>query len=127
MRCASRQDAALPAACTPLLLGQPLLGRQPDDAPNPEKIPLPIAWTTTFTGNGGTPARVFHTTMGSGRDYQCEDLRRLTVNAAYWCLGLEDEIDPDRSVEFVRPFEPLASGFNYEKLGVVPRPVASFR
>ncbi len=121
------KDAALPESCTPLLLGQPLLGRAHDDAPNPKKIPLPVAWTRTFTGNGGTPARVFHTTMGSAKDYQCADLRRLTVNAAYWCLGLEDAIDPTSSVAYVRPYTPLPSGFNYEKLGVVPRPVSACR
>jgi len=121
------KDASLPEACTPLLLGQPLLGRSHDDEPNPAKIPLPIAWTKTWTGNRGETTRVFHTTMGSAKDYECADLRRLTINAAYWCLGLEDAIDPDRSVDTVGPYEPLSSGFNYEKLGVVPHPVSEYR
>ena len=66
-------------------------------------------------------ARVFHTTMGSAEDYQNAGLRRLTVNAAYWCLGLEDKIDPKSNVDIVGEYKPLASGFNYEKLKVVPR------
>ena len=121
------KDASLPAACTPLLLGQPLLGRSHDDEPNTAKEALPIAWTKTWTGNGGKTARVFHTTMGSAKDYQCADLRRLTINAAYWCLGLEDAIDAGSSVEYVGSYTPLVSGFNYEKLGVVPRPVSEYR
>ena len=120
------KDGALPASCTALLMGQPLLGRSPGDEPNPAKIPLPIAWTKTWTGNGGKSARVFHTTMGSAKDYECADLRRLTVNAAYWCLGLEDRITETSSVDYVGPYEPLASGFNYEKLGVRPRPVSAY-
>ncbi len=121
------EGGSLPPDCQPLLLGQPLLGRQPDDAPNPKKIPLPIAWTKTWTGSTGTTGRVFHLTMGSARDYQNEGLRRLTINAAYWCLNLEKEIKANRSVEIQGPYEPLASGFNYGKLGVVPKKPAELR
>jgi hypothetical protein len=117
----------LPAGCKALVLGQPLLGRQPDDGPNPEKIPLPVAWTKTWTGNSGQPARVFHLTMGSARDYQSAGLRRLTINAAYWCLGLEKNIKADSSVKIVGKYAPLESGFNYPKLKVVPRPVSFYR
>ncbi len=115
------EGGRLPEECTPLLTGQPLLGRKPDDEPNPKKIPLPIAWTKTWTGNAGKTARVFHVTMGSARDYQNEGLRRLTVNAVYWGLGMEDAITADANVDHVGPYDPLEAGFNYEKLGVVPR------
>lgn len=121
------EDGALPADCTALVYGQPLLGREPDSVPNPEKIALPIAWTKTWTGAAGRAARVFHVTMGSARDYQSAGLRRLTINAAYWCLHLDDAITPDRSVDYVGPYEPLASGFDYAALGVTPRPVAAYR
>ena len=53
--------------------------------------------------------------------------RRLTVNAVYWGLGLENEIDPGSSVEVIGEYDPLKSGFNYEKLGVEPRPVDYFK
>ena len=121
------EGGSLPDGCFPLLLGQPLLGREPDDAPNPDKIPLPIAWTKTWTGNAGETARVFHLTMGSARDYLSDGVRRLTVNAAYWCLGMEGEITPELSVDLVGDYEPRASGFNYEKLGVVPQRVEELR
>jgi hypothetical protein len=121
------EKKGLPAGCTPLLMGQPLLGRKPDDKPNPEKIPLPVAWTKTWTGSKGIAARVFHQTMGSARDFQSEGLRRLTINAAYWCLHLEKEIRAERSVAIQGKYEPLASGFDYENLKVVPKKPADLR
>ena len=111
----------LPDGCTALMLGQPLLGRLPGDQPNPKKEPLPVAWTKTWTGNSRKTARVFHVTMGSGRDFQSEGLRRMTVNSAYWCLDMEEQIAADCNVRTVGVYNPLASGFNYSKLGVKPQ------
>lgn len=122
-----KEGGALPTGCTPLLLGQPLMGREHDDAVNEELIALPVAWTRSWTGNGGVAARVFHSTMGSARDFQSAGMRRLIFNAAYWSLGLEAKIDPASSVAILGEYEPLASGFNYAKLGVVPRRPAYFR
>lgn len=121
------EGGSLPERCTALVYGQPLVGRQHDDPPNAEKIALPVAWTTTWTGSTGKAARVFHVTMGSATDYQSAGLRRLTVNAAYWCLGLEDQIVETSSVEFVGPYAPLDSGFDYARLGVAPKPVSAYR
>jgi hypothetical protein len=121
------EDGSLPADCTALVLGQPLVGRQHDDAPNPEKIPLPVAWTKLWTTSTGKLARVFHCTMGSGSDFQSAGLRRLAVNAAYWCLGMEADIVGTRSVDLVGPYEPLDTGFDYAKLGLVPKPVSAYR
>ena len=122
-----REGGSLPEGCTALVLGQPLLGRKHGDAPNPEKEPLPVAWTKTWTGNQGKAARVFHFTMGSGADFESEGVRRVAVNAAYWCMGLEDRITPDRSVACVGPYAPRDTGFNHAELGVVPKPVAAYR
>lgn len=121
------EDASLPADCTPLLQGQPLMGRSHDDEINPKKIPLPIAWTKTWTGSTGKKSRVFHVTMGSAKDYQSEGLRRLTTNAVYWGLKMEGQIDPLSNVDIIGSYEPLASGFNYEKLGVVPKKPEEYR
>jgi len=121
------EGGSLPAECQALVLGQPLSGRQPDDAPNPKKEPLPIAWTKTWTGSTGKSARVFHVTMGSAKDFESPGLRRMTVNAAYWCLGLEDQIDPASSVDYIAEYKPLTSGFNYEKLNVVPQKPEAYR
>jgi len=122
-----REGGQLPDGCTALVLGQPLLGRKHGDAPNPDKEPLPVAWTKTWTGNRGRTARVFQFTMGSGADFENEGVRRIAVNAAYWCLGLEDRITPDRSVACVGPYHPLDTGFDYQALGVVPKPVSAYR
>lgn len=116
-----KEGGSLPADCTPLLDGQPLKGRKQDDAVNPDLIALPVAWVKEWTSDKGKTARVFHTTMGSAEDYQNAGLRRLTVNAAYWCLGMEKDIDPKSKVDFVGEYKPLPSGFNYEKLKVVPQ------
>lgn len=121
------KEGGLPEGCTALVLGQPLKNREPDGEPNTDKEALPVAWTKTWTGSTGKTGRVFHQTMGSARDFRCADLRRLTVNAAYWCLGLEDRIDPERSVAPVDPYDPRESGFAYDKLDVKPRPVSAFR
>ena len=118
---------SLPAQCQPLVYGQPLLGRNHDDGVNKEKEPLPVAWTKTWTGSAGKTARVFHVTMGSAKDYQSAGLRRLTINAAYWCLQMERRISAASSVEYVGEYKPLASGFQYDKLGVVPKKPAAYR
>ena len=115
------EGRGLPDGCTALMLGQPLLGRQPGDKPNPRKEPLPIAWTKTWTGNTGRTARVFHVTMGSGRDFQSAGLRRMTINSVYWCLEMEEKIEAESDVRTVGAYNPLASGFNYRKLGVKPQ------
>ncbi|MGF1582798.1 MAG: ThuA domain-containing protein [Gemmataceae bacterium] len=118
---------SLPADCQALVLGQPLQGRKREDEPNKKKEALPIAWTTTWTGSTNQTARVFHVTMGSARDYQSPGLRRLTINAAYWCLRMEKQICPTSSVDYVGEYKPLASGFNYKKLKVIPRKPATYR
>ncbi len=115
------EGESLPKDCTALVYGQPLMGRSHDDAINPEKVALPIAWTKTWRTTTGKDANVFHVTMGSARDYQSAGLRRMTINAVYWCLGMSDRISADSSVDIIGEYEPLESGFNYEELGVKPR------
>ncbi len=122
-----KEGTSLPDGCTALVWGQPLMGRKYEDAPNPKKKPLPVAWFKTWKTSDGKIARVFQSTMGSGKDLESAGLRRLIINAAYWGMGMEAAITPDRSVDYVAPYEPLASGFNYEKLGVVPKMPAAYK
>jgi len=121
------EGEALPDDCTALVFGQPLMGRSHDEAINPKKIPLPIAWTKTWRTTTGKDANVFHLTMGSARDYQSAGLRRMTINAVYWCLDMSDKISADSSVDIIGEYEPLESGFNYEKLKVIPKKPAAYR
>jgi hypothetical protein len=116
-----KEGGTLAADCLPLVEGQPLVGRKHDDAVNPELIPLPVAWVKTWTGNRGHTARVFHVTMGSAQDFQSEGLRRLIVNAAYWCLHMETDIRDNSCMEIVGPYNPPDSGFAYQRLNIVPR------
>ncbi len=116
-----KEGGSLPEGCLPLVDGQPLKGRKHDDAVNFELMPLPVAWVKTWTGNTGHTARVFHVTMGSAQDFQNEGLRRLTVNAAYWCLQMEAAIDETSCMDLVGEYNPPNSGFAYKKLNIVPR------
>ena len=72
---------------------------------------MPIAWTKSYQMEDGRPGRVFTTTMGAAVDLQSEGLRRLLVNAAYWCTGLEAEIPEQAEVSFVGDFNPSPFGF----------------
>ncbi len=110
-----------PEGCQALVMGQPLVDLTRDAEPNRNKEPLPIAWTKTWTGNQGRPTRIFHFTMGSAKDFENAGVRRLTVNAVYWGLGIEAAIQPDSSVDIIGDYQPKKSGFNYDKLGVQPR------
>ena len=122
-----KEGTSLPADCTALVWGQPLMGRKHDDAPNPELEPLPVAWFKNWQTSTGQSARVFHSTMGSGHDLENAGLRRLIINASYWSMGMEAAISAQSSVDIVGSYEPLDSGFNYSKLGVLPKPVSAYK
>lgn len=122
-----KEGTSLPAGCTALVWGQPLMGRMPDDPPNEKLEPLPVAWTKLWQTSRGMTARVFHSTMGSGTDLKRAGLRRLIINAACWGIGMEPSISATRSVAIVGDYRPLESGFNYDTLGVKPRPVTYYR
>lgn len=121
------EGAGLPADCTALVIGQPLLGRVQGGPDNPEKEPLPVVWFKHWRTSRGESARVLHSTMGSAQDLANPGLRRLIINAAYWGLKMEEQISAARSVDLVGEYAPRGSGFNYEKLGVIPRPPSYFR
>jgi hypothetical protein len=113
----------LPGDSKVLFLGQVLAGMKPTDKPvegrknNPM---MPMAWTKTYKGARGQVGRVFTTTMGAATDFESEGLRRLVVNAAYWCVGLEDKIAARANVDVVGEYKPLPFGFRRFKKGVKP-------
>jgi Trehalose utilisation len=125
------------AGIQPLVLGQVLEGMHPDDAPvavdvrknqitgaevkvAPNDPMMPVAWIRGFTGKSGRTGRVFTTTMGSSVDLESEGLRRLLLNAAYWCLGLEKRIPAKSKVDLVGKYEPTPFGFGKYTRGVKP-------
>ena len=113
----------LPSTASVLLWGQVLSGMKPDDPPleGPKNDPMiPLAWTLSYTGKQGETSRVFTTTMGASVDLRNEGLRRLLVNAAYWSLGMEDEISADSDVSIVGKYQPTFFGFGEFRKGMRP-------
>jgi type 1 glutamine amidotransferase len=113
----------LPGDSRSLVMGQVLEGMKPGDKPVEDKKNnpmMPVAWTKTYKGEGGKSGRVFTTTMGAATDMESEGMRRLLVNAAYWCTGLEDKIPEKAKVDIVGEFKPLPFGFKKFKKGVKP-------
>jgi len=102
----------LPADAVVLLEGAVLSGMSPDDLPldDPRNAPrMPVAWARERPLPDGRTQRVVASTIGAAVDLQCEDLRRLFVNAVYWGLGLEV---PERAdVATVSAYEPTMFGF----------------
>ena len=121
------KDGKVPADCTLLLTGQPMKSLKRDAPANTDKEALPIAWTKKWIGNAGLSSPIFHFTMGSGKDFENEGVRRITINGLYWGLGLEDQIDANSSVEIVGDYKPLEDGFKYKKFGVIPRPAKDYQ
>ncbi len=106
-----------------LFLGQVIAGMKPTDPPVEGRKNDPMmamAWTRTYTAANGKKGRVFTTTMGAATDLESEGLRRLLVNACYWCVGLEDRIPAKSNVDVVGEFNPLPFGFKKFKRGVKP-------
>lgn len=107
----------LPGDSMPLILGAVLEGMEPEDPPvkDAKNDPMmPVAWTKTYQTDGGKPGRVFTTTMAASIDLESEGLRRLIVNAAYWCVGMEDRIPERAVVDTVGEFKPSFYGFMRE-------------
>lgn len=113
----------LPGDSKPLVLGQVLTGMKPTDPPVEGKKNdpmMPIAWTKTFDSPSGKKARTFTTTMGASQDFANEGVRRLLVNACYWCVGLEDKIPDSSDVAIVGKFKPRTFHFGGYKPNVKP-------
>ncbi|MBM4020722.1 MAG: ThuA domain-containing protein [Planctomycetes bacterium] len=113
----------LPGDSRPLVFGQVLAGMQADATPveGRKNAPMmPVAWTKTYSIEGGPQGRVFTTTMGSSTDLAAGGTRRMLVNACYWAAGLEDKIPATSCVDIVGPFEPTPFGFNAARKGLKP-------
>ncbi len=113
----------LPEDSQALVLGQVLEGMKPTDKPlaGPKNDPMmPVAWTKSYKGARGKTGRVFTTTMGAATDLESEGVRRLLVNATYWCLGLEEKIPAKAKVDIVGQYKPLSFGFGGHRKGLTP-------
>jgi hypothetical protein len=106
--------------CKPIVMGQVLVGMNPDDKPHPTKKLVPVAWTKTYIGETGKTSKVFATTMGHAFDLNSEGFRRLMVNACYWALGMEDKIPAKSNADFVGQYNPNKIGMGKHKRGLKP-------
>ncbi|NJB86719.1 type 1 glutamine amidotransferase [Lewinella marina] len=109
----------------PLLMGHSLRSNHEANG-KLDEFPLdnPVAWTKTYTGASGTPARVFFTTLGHPYDFRETSMRKLALNGIYWALGREADIPAEGvNADFVSPYEPNNSGFG-EKFKPGMRPGA---
>jgi hypothetical protein len=87
---------------------------------------MPVAWTRLYDLGDGKIQRIFTTTMGAATDLENEALRRLLVNASYWCLGMEEQIPSKANVDVVGEYHPSAFKFGGAKEGVKPADLKAF-
>lgn len=113
----------LPGDSRAVVLGQVLEGMKPADKPvagKPNDPMMPVAWVRSYAGEKGRTGRAFTTTMGAATDLESEGMRRLLVNAAYWCIGMEARIPAKADVTLVGRYDPLPFGFGGHRKGVKP-------
>ena len=103
-----------------LLHGQVLVGMESSDPPKSDTPTMPLAWIKSYTGEQGAASRVFCTTMGASVDLESAGLRRLLVNACYWCMELENQISDKSQVDYVDEYNPTFFGFGTFKRGMCP-------
>lgn len=117
-------DWQLSGDSQPLLMGHSLRSQHEADG-KLDQYPLdnPVAWTKTYTGSSGVPARVFFTTLGHPYDFKETSMRKLALNGIYWALGREADIPANGvNAELAGPYEPNNSGFGERyKPGMRPR------
>ena len=104
----------------------PLLGMRPTDSKLPDPINkakanekeimidqnspmMPVAWTKSYQIPNGKNGHVFTTTMGASTDLLSEGMRRLLVNASYWCLNLK--VPEKAAVNIVDTYNPTKFKF----------------
>ena len=103
-----------------LVHGQVLVGMEASDPSKSDTPMMPLAWTKSYTGEQGATSRVFCTTMGASVDLESAGLRRLLVNACYWCMGLDNQIPDKSEVNYVDEYNPTFFGFGTFKRGMRP-------
>ncbi|WP_296459820.1 hypothetical protein [Rubinisphaera sp.] len=117
----------LPEEADVLVWGEVLSGMKPDDpaVEGDKNDPMmPIAWTREYEHSNGKTSRVFCTTFCSSIDLLNEDLRRMIVNACFWCLKMEDKTPEKANVEIVGEYDPSFYGFGAFKKGMKPEDYA---
>ncbi|HRO44933.1 ThuA domain-containing protein [Agriterribacter sp.] len=110
----------LPGDSKVLVYGQSTNGLSSDSSVNLNKSIMPVSWIRTYQGENGQTGRVFASTIGASIDFKSEDLRRLFVNAALWCTGMESKIPEKADVGVIGEYNPTMFGYDLFKKGVLP-------
>ena len=104
-----------------LARGRILNGMKADAEPDKSKKEMPVAWTRSYKGSkSGKAGRVFTTTQGASEDIINDGFRRMMVNAALWCLSMDDSIKADGNIDFVGPYKPVTFNFGGFRKKVKP-------
>lgn len=112
----------VPQGAEVLIWGGSTSGMTPESPISWKKSIIPVAWTKTYSYEpGGHTGRVFTTTMGAATDLVNADLRRLIINAAYWTMGLDDQIDENLNVDVIGEYTPTSFGFDGYVKGKTPQ------
>lgn len=111
---------------TVLARGQVLNGMTPDAPADPSKEELPVAWIRNYKLDSGASGRAFATTHGASEDLLNEGFRRMLVNACFWAMGMEKQIQPTSNVDFVGPYKPTTFNFDGYKANVKPSDLAGW-
>jgi type 1 glutamine amidotransferase len=113
----------LPADAHVLLRGQVLQGMSPTDEPleSAKNDPMmPLVWTRETRLDEQRTRRVVCSTIGASEDFESEGLRRVFINAAYWCLELEHLIPDASAVDYITKYEPSPFGHGKYRRDVRP-------
>jgi len=105
---------------TTLAVGRILNGMKADAEPDKTKEEMPVVWTRSYKSQSGKVGRVFTTTHGASEDILSPGFRRMLINSCFWALGMENDIKPDSSVDFVGPYNPTTFKFEGNRKGVKP-------
>jgi hypothetical protein len=107
--------------CTPLVMGEVIVGKEAGGEPQQDKNHQPIVWTRDDRAPQGDKQRILVTTMGHVDDFKNENLRRLIINGCYWGMGLEEQMPEKADVRFVVPYTPTEIGFGKHRKGLSPK------
>ena len=102
------------------MIARPFRARRPIAEGKKNDPMMPVGWVKTYKGASAKSARVFTTTMGASQDLIAAGSRRMLVNAAYWCLGLEAKIAAKSKVDVVGQYKPTPFGGGRFTKGVKP-------
>lgn len=105
---------------------QPLKKLDPNSDVDPKRGPVASTWTHRYQAKDGSYHRTFHSTQGASEDLLDDNYRRLIINGTLWAAGLEEEITPDLTIDFVGPYTPGVFSFGAHATNVKPSYYAGY-